>query len=65
MIEVAIVGAGRIRTEQVDGFWLDRGFQFLLTAYPELAHHIDLKALQLRHFAKGAGAARWALSSLR
>lgn len=28
---------GRVRTDVVDGFQLDRGFQVLLTAYPELA----------------------------
>src|SRR6202161_1979354 len=26
---------GRVRTDEVDGFLLDRGFQVLLTAYPE------------------------------
>lgn len=45
---------GRIRTDQVDGFRLDRGFQILLTGYPELVQHFDLKALRLRAFAKGA-----------
>jgi len=28
---------GRVRTDVVDGFRLDRGFQVLLTAYPEMA----------------------------
>jgi phytoene dehydrogenase-like protein len=45
---------GRIRTDQVDGFRLDRGFQILLTGYPELVQHFDLKALRLRAFTKGA-----------
>ena len=26
---------GRVRTDKVEGFLLDRGFQVLLTAYPE------------------------------
>ena len=30
---------GRVRTDEVDGFLLDRGFQVLLTAYPELDRH--------------------------
>ena len=33
---------GRVRTDQVDGFQLDRGFQILLTAYPEVAGQLDL-----------------------
>jgi phytoene dehydrogenase-like protein len=45
---------GRIRTDKVEGFRLDRGFQILLTGYPELVQHFDLKALRLRAFAKGA-----------
>ena len=28
---------GRVRTDVVDGFLLDRGFQVLLTGYPEVA----------------------------
>ena len=27
---------GRVRTDLVDGYQLDRGFQVVLTAYPEL-----------------------------
>ena len=45
---------GRVRTDRVDGFLLDRGFQILLTAYPEVARRLDLTALDLREFAPGA-----------
>ncbi|MEX0767699.1 MAG: NAD(P)/FAD-dependent oxidoreductase [Microthrixaceae bacterium] len=45
---------GRVRTDQVDGFSLDRGFQVLLTAYPELGRQLDLEALDLRNFDPGA-----------
>lgn len=45
---------GRVRTDQVDGFLLDRGFQILLTAYPEVRHRLDLDALQLAPFEPGA-----------
>lgn len=45
---------GRVRTDEVDGFHLDRGFQVLLTAYPELELQLDLDALHLRHFDPGA-----------
>ncbi|MCU0310481.1 MAG: FAD-dependent oxidoreductase [Acidimicrobiales bacterium] len=45
---------GRVRTDRVDGFRLDRGFQVLLTAYPELERWIDVPALDLRPFEPGA-----------
>jgi protoporphyrinogen oxidase len=45
---------GRVRTDEVDGFHLDRGFQVLLTAYPELHRQLDLDALHLRPFDPGA-----------
>ena len=34
---------GRVRTDVVDGFRLDRGFQILLTAYPEVAIEAGLR----------------------
>ncbi|WP_031527716.1 NAD(P)/FAD-dependent oxidoreductase [Dyadobacter crusticola] len=45
---------GRVRTEEVDGFLLDRGFQVLLTAYPETQRFLDYDALDLRKFDPGA-----------
>lgn len=45
---------GRVRTDVVDGFRLDRGFQVLLTAYPEIATEVDLVKLQMRYFDAGA-----------
>jgi len=45
---------GRVRTDVVDGFRLDRGFQVLLTAYPEMARQFDLALLDLRYFEPGA-----------
>ena len=45
---------GRVRTDRQGGFLLDRGFQVLLTAYPELDRHLDLCALNLRPFLRGA-----------
>ena len=38
---------GRIRTDRVDGFLLDRGFQVLNTGYPALDDNLDLDALDL------------------
>jgi phytoene dehydrogenase-like protein len=54
LLEAEDAPGGRIRTDQVEGFRLDRGFQILLTAYPELGHHFDMKGLRLRPFANGA-----------
>lgn len=45
---------GRVRTDLVEGFTLDRGFQILLTGYPELRRHLDLAQLDLRPFDPGA-----------
>lgn len=45
---------GRVRTDLVDGFRLDRGFQVLNTSYPALTHVVDLDALDVRPFRSGA-----------
>ncbi len=58
-LEVAVLEAsdgvgGRVRTDMVDGFRLDRGFQVFNTAYPAARAVLDLDALDLRRFVKGA-----------
>ncbi len=45
---------GRIRTDEVDGFLLDRGFQVVLTSYPEAQRVLDFPSLQLKAFQPGA-----------
>ena len=45
---------GRVRTDVVDGFQLDRGFQVMFTAYPALRAELDFPALNLCHFEPGA-----------
>ncbi len=49
---------GRVRTDEVDGYLLDRGFQVLFPAYPAAQTELDLDALDLRPFAAGAVLAR-------
>jgi phytoene dehydrogenase-like protein len=44
---------GRVRTDEVDGFLLDRGFQVLLTAYPAVQRWMAMEDLDLRPFAPG------------
>ncbi len=45
---------GRVRTDRVDGFLLDRGFQVFLDSYPEAGRFLDLPALRLKAFEPGA-----------
>jgi phytoene dehydrogenase-like protein len=45
---------GRVRTDIQDGFRLDRGFQILLTAYPEAQRLLNYEALDLQAFTSGA-----------
>lgn len=49
---------GRVRTDAVDGYLLDRGFQILLTAYPEVQQRLDLAALDVGLFEPGAAIRR-------
>ncbi|MCW2526598.1 MAG: Flavin containing amine oxidoreductase [Pseudonocardiales bacterium] len=45
---------GRVATDFVDGFRLDRGFQILNTAYPQVRRRLDLDALDVRPLTAGA-----------
>ncbi|HUL34150.1 MAG TPA: NAD(P)/FAD-dependent oxidoreductase [Candidatus Eisenbacteria bacterium] len=44
---------GRVRTDTVDGFLLDRGFQVLLSEYPEAKRTLDYARLELKSFVPG------------
>jgi phytoene dehydrogenase-like protein len=48
---------GRVRTDELDGYLLDRGFQVLLTAYPEAKRVLDYPCLDLKAF--GPGVLSW------
>ena len=54
MLEAGPRLGGRVATDVVDGFLLDRGFQVYNTAYPEAARVLDHDALDLRAFTPGA-----------
>ena len=45
---------GRVRTDIIDGYRLDRGFQLYNPAYPEGARVLDHQALDLKPFIAGA-----------
>ncbi|MET8199620.1 NAD(P)/FAD-dependent oxidoreductase [Micromonospora taraxaci] len=44
---------GRVATDVVDGYLIDRGFQVLNTAYPRLGTLLDTDRLDLRYFTSG------------
>jgi len=54
LLEASDGVGGRVRTDVVDGWRLDRGFQVLNTGYPALAREVDLTALDLRELTRGA-----------
>lgn len=54
LLEASDGVGGRVRSDLVEGFRLDRGFQVLFTAYPAVQRHLDLAALRAQTFAPGA-----------
>ena len=54
ILEATPTVGGRVQTDEVDGFLLDRGFQIFLTSYPEAKAVLDYKALDLHPFYAGA-----------
>lgn len=54
LIEASDGLGGRMRTDVVDGFHLDRGFQVFQSAYPEAKVALDYGALDLRPLIPGA-----------
>jgi phytoene dehydrogenase-like protein len=54
ILEASDRAGGRIKTDIVDGFRLDRGFQVLLTEYPETKALLDYNKLNLKRFLPGA-----------
>lgn len=54
IIEASDRIGGRVKTDIVNGFRLDRGFQVLLTAYPEAQKALNYSKLQLRTIDAGA-----------
>ncbi|MET0694792.1 MAG: NAD(P)/FAD-dependent oxidoreductase [Propionibacteriaceae bacterium] len=53
VLEASDVVGGRVRTDVVDGFRCDRGFQLLNPSYPAVRRWVDLDALALQSFGAG------------
>lgn len=45
---------GRVKTDIVEGYQLDHGFQVLLEAYPKAIQYLDYEALELQELKPGA-----------
>ena len=54
VIEASDRVGGRVKTDIIDGYQLDHGFQVLLTSYPEAQKHLDFDALELQKILPGA-----------
>jgi phytoene dehydrogenase-like protein len=54
ILEASDRAGGRIKTDVVNGFRLDRGFQVLLTEYPECKALLNYEKLNLKRFLPGA-----------
>lgn len=56
VVEAADAAGGRVRSEHVDGFTVDRGFQLLNPAYPAVRRWVDTAALGLQPLPAGVAA---------
>ena len=54
IIEATDRVGGRVKTDLIEGYQLDHGFQVLLTEYPMAKKYLDYKALELQKFYSGA-----------
>ncbi|CAN8066462.1 unnamed protein product [Agarophyton chilense] len=54
LLEASDDVGGRVRTDVVDGFLLDRGFQVFIEAYPECRRVLRYDELKLQRFVPGA-----------
>ncbi|SDT67111.1 NAD(P)/FAD-dependent oxidoreductase [Actinoplanes derwentensis] len=53
LVEASDRLGGRVATDVIEGWHLDRGFQVLNTAYPRLSALADVDALDMRYFTSG------------
>ncbi|NNK14551.1 MAG: NAD(P)-binding protein [Desulfofustis sp.] len=53
LLEKADRPGGRIKTDRVNGYLLDHGFQVLQTGYPDISKYLNLQDLKLSSFPSG------------
>lgn len=58
VVEASDGVGGRVRSDRVDGFVVDRGFQLLNPAYPAVRARVDVRALDLRPLLPGVAVRR-------
>jgi len=58
VLEAGDAVGGRVRTDRIDGFLCDRGFQLLNPAYPAVRRWVDAHQLGLQSFAAGVAVRR-------
>ena len=54
ILEATKTIGGRVKSDIVEGYTLDHGFQVLLTSYPAAKKYLDFKALDLQKLLPGA-----------
>ena len=54
VLEATDRAGGRVKTDLIDGFQLDHGFQVLLSSYPAAQKYLDFNALELQELRSGA-----------
>lgn len=54
LLDASDAVGGRVRTDPVQGFLLDRGFQIFITSYPEAQKLLNYQTLDLKKFYSGA-----------
>ncbi len=54
IIEATNRPGGRVKTDIIEGFQLDHGFQVLLSTYPAAIKHLNYAKLELQNFGSGA-----------
>lgn len=54
IVEATSSVGGRVKTDIINGYQLDHGFQVLLTSYPAAQKYLDFEALKLQKFLPGA-----------
>lgn len=54
VLEAGDRAGGRVRTDEIDGFKIDHGFQVFFESYPHAKYELNLRKLDLRAYEPGA-----------